>query len=246
MDSGECIIYAIGTKSYIDLCVFSMITVINKGKYKGKFLINYCEKIKDLVMARKEFQSGNCILNPVSMNELKDDSMFFMRYFIPSCVDYRNFLYIDTDIIAKKDINPILDEIKSNEVEVFCVNEIDKIKKDDLYHAYSNNGEFVETALPGLNSGTFGFSLKNKDLLLGIPKMEKGCYALENSKSDQPAFNKTIHEKAKFNTSLRKFVCLNPAREAVNESTILIHFAGDAGLAERKLYLMRRAYGLYC
>lgn len=239
----ECIIYAIGTENYIDMCLFSIYTIINKGGYNGNFIINYCEKIDNTIKSRKEFKKNNFVLNPISEERLLGNEMYFLKYFISDGNENQYFLYLDCDIIAVKNISPIFNIIKEKDDEICCVEEIENIKISDNFHAYSKNGNFVKTSFPGLNSGTFGFTFGTKQMLSDVINLQRKDYVIKGSCSDQPAFNKIIHEKWKFNVTIKKYVCLNPDKEKTSNDTTLVHFNGDIGRGERKLKLMKEKYG---
>ncbi len=146
---------------------------------------------------------------------------------------YNNILFLDLDILAKKNFDHIFTKINSNLKVIHSVREIPSILDAQEFHR-CNVGTCIYPDY-GYNAGTFGFNISL------LPMIQKFYEFIINNKHkaicDQPLFNMFFNEKRQLDGSLSDDVFLDGY--SINEKKInhypLIHFLGSYGDINNKL-----------
>jgi hypothetical protein len=246
--TNNCIIYSLTSVNYVDLLKFSIRTIRSAGEYHGDIYINVFESIYDDV--KDAFDDVH--LNKVSLPYICEDDIFYAKYIMPP-EKFDCYLYLDADVIAIKPIDEMFEVINNNKTTISSVIEVDRIQINHIHYRYrdndGNDGAWIGKY--GLNGGQFGYTRKCSDILKKILKLRGRRYCENGSFTDQPIFNKVLHETNRFNTELsrHRFVYLH-SRYSVSgvkphPKNILFHFNGpDAGIQDttNKLAHMKRVY----
>lgn len=174
----------------------------------------------------------------------------FIFYEYPGYIHYDNFLFLDTDIICKQNLDSLFETIESDKTKFHLVKARESlkgtIKAQDGFNVTKwfriRDYDPKENSM-GYNAGTFGF---NKLLFPHIQKLHD--YMKTNRHKgicDQPIFNVYIDYFEVGTPSLSEYVWLDldiSRNKCTLQSSSLVHFVRGYGAVEYKEEKMKKLY----
>jgi hypothetical protein len=174
----------------------------------------------------------------------------FIFYQYPDYDRYDNFLFLDTDIICKKNLDGLFETIESDKTKFHLVKARESLKGTVRAQDGFNVTKWFRTQdyapkenSMGYNAGTFGF---NKLLFPHILKLHD--YLRTNRHKgicDQPIFNVYIDYFELGSPSLSEYLWLDldvSRNKCTLDSSSLVHFVKGYGAVEYKEEKMKKLY----
>lgn len=174
----------------------------------------------------------------------------FIFYQYPDYHRYENFLFLDTDIICKKNLDGLFETIESDKSKFHLVKARESLKGTIKAQDGFNVTKWFRTRdyspkenSMGYNAGTFGF---NKLLFPHILKLHDYLKTNRNKGiCDQPIFNVYVDYFEIGKPSLSQYVWLDldvSRNKCTLDSSSLVHFVRGYGAVEYKEEKMRNLY----
>ena len=237
----KCIFLCVfNNKSYIHLLNMLLYTLFSYGNLKDDTDVLIYTSTYFMNIIKNSPQFRDCIKFEINDTYNSVDTACKSRldlFKLNSISEYCKILYLDTDILIRRDINLLFDAI---EEELLYALEEGVITHElwgrQLFGDEINNYE-DKTAF---NSGVLGFKncKKIKNLFQVITDDALTRKSISNF-YDQPFFvYNAIHYGLCNKTMMKKFVILNC--EDVNTDKTILHFCGDPGITYHKQSKMER------